>query len=92
MTDLPERFDPAEDDDKDDNDDEAYIGGLAKNMHARKRAELTGRGGADKAAVVGVKDRDSGKLTARPKAMSGRRLTWADLTGERKPVPVGEPF
>ena len=89
MTDLPERFDPAEDDDK---DDEAYIGGLAKNMHARKRAELTGRGGADKAAVVGVKDRDSGKLTARPKAMSGRRLTWNDLTGERKPVPVGEPF
>ena len=46
--------------------DETYVGGKAKNMHACKRRELTGRGGVDKAAVVGVKDRDSGKVKARP--------------------------
>ncbi|WP_420610081.1 IS1595 family transposase [Candidatus Poriferisodalis sp.] len=45
--------------------DETYVGGKAKNMHASQRAKLTGRGGADKTAVVGVKDRDSGKVTAR---------------------------
>jgi transposase-like protein len=41
--------------------DETYIGGLAKNMHKSKRAKLTGRGGADKAAVMGLLQRHSGK-------------------------------
>ena len=44
---------------------ETFIGGKAKNMHAHKRAQLTGRGGVDKTAVVGVKDRATGKVTAR---------------------------
>ena len=37
--------------------DETFVGGKAKNMHAAKRKQLTGRGGADKVAVAGVRDR-----------------------------------
>lgn len=45
--------------------DETYIGGKAKNMHAKDRQRrITGRGGADKAAVVGAKDRATGKVSA----------------------------
>jgi transposase-like protein len=38
--------------------DETFVGGLAKNMHRAKRARLTGTGGMDKAAVMGVLDRN----------------------------------
>lgn len=45
--------------------DETYIGGKAKNMHAKVRRErITGRGGVDKTAVVGAKDRATGKVAA----------------------------
>ena len=46
--------------------DETYIGGKRKNMSNAKRKELagTGRGTAGKAAVVGVKDRETGKVSA----------------------------
>ena len=44
--------------------DETFVGGKAKNMHAAKRKELTGRGGADKVAVAGVKDRATKKVHA----------------------------
>ena len=44
--------------------DETFVGGRAKNMHAAKRKQLTGRGGADKMAVVGVKDRATGHVRA----------------------------
>lgn len=45
--------------------DETYIGGKAKNMHAKDRERrITGRGGTDKAAVVGAKDRATGKVSA----------------------------
>jgi transposase-like protein len=38
--------------------DETYIGGKARNMHASKRAEkITGTGGKDKAAVLGILER-----------------------------------
>jgi transposase-like protein len=37
--------------------DETFFGGLAKNMHPHKREKLTGTGGADKAAVVGMLER-----------------------------------
>ena len=44
--------------------DESYFGGKAKNMHAKKRAKLKGRGSADKTMVVGIKDHASGKIKA----------------------------
>ncbi len=45
--------------------DETYIGGKRKNMHAKKRKKLTGRGTAGKMAVVGMKDRKTKKVNAR---------------------------
>ena len=47
--------------------DETYFGGKRKNMSKAKRKELadTGRGAVGKTAVVGMKDRDSNKVTAR---------------------------
>ena len=45
--------------------DETYVGGKAKNMHAAQRAKLTGRGGIDKTAVAGAKDRATGNVSAR---------------------------
>ena len=46
--------------------DETYFGGKRKNMSKTKRKELadTGRGAAGKTAVIGMKDRDSNKVTA----------------------------
>ena len=41
--------------------DETFVGGKAKNMHADKRANLTGRGGVDKLAVAGVRERATGR-------------------------------
>ena len=45
--------------------DEAYFGGRRKNMSLAKRKALTGRGAAGKEAVVGVKDRATGRVVAR---------------------------
>ena len=46
--------------------DETYVGGLAKNMHARvRRQRIHGRGGVDKTAVAGLRDRATGKVAAR---------------------------
>ena len=47
--------------------DETYIGGKRRNMSIRKRKELagTGRGGAGKAVVVGVKDRTTKQVRAK---------------------------
>ena len=44
--------------------DEAYFGGLEKNKHASKKANL-GRGPVAKTAVVGARDRATGKVTAK---------------------------
>lgn len=45
--------------------DETFVGGKASNMHAVERERrITGRGGVDKTAVVGVKDRDSNRVAA----------------------------
>ena len=46
--------------------DETYFGGKRKNMSKAKRKELSGTGGGavGKTAVVGMKDRDSNKVTA----------------------------
>ena len=44
--------------------DETFIGGKARNMHKSKRAEkITGRGGKDKTAVLGVLERGGSLAT-----------------------------
>ena len=45
--------------------DETFIGGKRKNMSHDKRKEQTGRGAVGKAIVAGVKDRKTGKVSAR---------------------------
>ena len=45
--------------------DETYVGGRRKNMHRSQRKELSGRGTAGKAAVVGVKDRETKRVRAK---------------------------
>ena len=42
--------------------DETFIGGKAHNMHASRRAQLTGRGWTDKVAVAGIKDRQTRRV------------------------------
>jgi transposase-like protein len=41
--------------------DETFVGGLSKNMHKSRRAKLTGTGGSDKTAVMGLLARHDGK-------------------------------
>jgi transposase-like protein len=46
--------------------DETFIGGLARNMHKHKKAQkITGTGGAGKELVVGLLDRETGKVRVR---------------------------
>ena len=45
--------------------DETYVGGRAKNKHAsQKKGKLTG-GTADKAPIIGIKDRTTGRVVAK---------------------------
>ena len=60
--------------------DETFVGGKAKNMHAQQRERLTGRGGADKMIVVGVKDR----ATSRVRAAVAPDTTGETLQGVRR--------
>ena len=46
--------------------DETYIGGKRKNKSNAQRKAATGRGSVDMEAVVGVKDRATNKVVARP--------------------------
>ncbi len=60
--------------------DETYVGGKARNMSAKRRAAVKPRPGRDtasKTAVVGVKDRTSNRVSARPVA----DVSAASLTG-----------
>ena len=45
--------------------DETYVGGKRKNMHVDKRRGMQGRGAVGKAAVAGVRDRETKHVTAR---------------------------
>ena len=46
--------------------DETYMGGKRRNMSKAKRKELTGRGTVGKTAVVGARDRATGRVQAQP--------------------------
>ena len=46
--------------------DETYIGGLARNMHKTERKrKITGTGGHNKAKVIGMVERETGKVRLR---------------------------
>lgn len=45
--------------------DETFIGGKRKNMSHEKRKEQIGRGAVGKAVVAGIKDRKTGKVSAK---------------------------
>jgi transposase-like protein len=47
--------------------DETYVGGIEANKHKKKKLNA-GRGAVGKAAVLGMRERDSGKVRAKPVA------------------------
>ena len=56
--------------------DETFVGGKRKNMHAKKRKTLEGRGTVGKTAVVGVKDRKTKQVAAKVvRSTDGETLT-----------------
>ena len=62
--------------------DETYVGGLAKNMHEHKRKQrITGGGGNDKMAVMGILQRSDGKIASRVHARVIRETTAKSLQG-----------
>ncbi len=61
--------------------DETYIGGLEKNKHVGKKANL-GRGASGKAAVVGAKDRATGKVAARVVHATDKRTLQGFVRGQ----------
>lgn len=69
--------------------DETFIGGKARNMHKGKRAErITGTGGKDKTAVMGILERSGECSQVRTKVIGSRKKK--ELQAEvRKHVEAG---
>ncbi len=61
--------------------DETYIGGLEKNKHVGKKANL-GRGASGKAAVAGAKDRATGRVAARVVHATDRQTLQGFVRGQ----------
>ncbi len=60
--------------------DETMIGGLARNMHKDKKAEkITGTGGADKELVMGLLNRETGKVRVKHIANRKRRTLQEEV-------------
>ena len=66
--------------------DETSVGGRAKNMHAKVRRErITGRGAVDKTAVVGARDRGTGRVAAGVVDKAGAATLQGFLTDRSAP-------
>ena len=64
----------------------AMIGGLARFMHKDKRAEkITGTGGAGKELVMGLLDRETGKVRVKHVANRKRRTLQEEVTRNVEP-------
>jgi hypothetical protein len=67
--------------------DETFIGGKARNMHVSERKRrITGTGGKDKTAVMGILERESGKVRATVIASRRKKVLQDEV---RKHVTAG---
>ncbi len=66
--------------------DETMIGGLARFMHTDKKAEkITGTGGAGKELVMGLLDRETGKVRVKHVANRKRRTLQEEVRANVEP-------
>jgi transposase-like protein len=72
--------------------DESFIGGLAKNMHEKKRRHI-GTGGAGKTAVLGILRRKTSKSGSKVRAKAVPNIRASTLKSEiRENVELGSPL
>jgi transposase-like protein len=66
--------------------DETFIGGKARNMHKWRRAEkITGTGGSGKELVMGLLDRETGKVHIKHVADRKKKTLQAEVTAHVAP-------
>ncbi len=65
--------------------DESFIGGLARNMHKNKKAKITGTGGAGKAIVMGILDRNTREVRVKHVSDTRRDTLQAEIRKHVKP-------
>src|SRR5208283_2388479 len=65
--------------------DETFIGGLARNMHKNKKAKITGTGGAGKAIVMGILDRNTREVRVKHVSDTRRDTLQAEIRKHVKP-------
>jgi len=73
--------------------DETFVGGKARNMHKDKREQLTGTGGSDKTAILGMLQRDAkGKSQVQAKIVKNIRRNTLATEVRQQITPGSEVF